>query len=61
MMFNVELGSVFEEPSETLVFDLAGLDFMSSAGIRILVVAHKRVREREGHDASDAAAVQEGV
>ncbi|MEI7893036.1 MAG: STAS domain-containing protein [Myxococcales bacterium] len=44
-----ELGAVLEEPIDTLVFDLAGLDFLSSAGIRVLVVAHKRMREREGH------------
>jgi anti-anti-sigma factor len=32
-----------------LVFDLAGLTFISSAGLRVLGIARKRMKEYDGH------------
>ena len=43
-----ELNSVFEGPTQVLVFDLAKLSFLSSGGIRVLLSARKRVVERGG-------------
>src|SRR5687767_4024944 len=43
------LGPVLlEEGTRLVTFDLADLEFLSSAGIRVLLAARKRMRAREG-------------
>jgi anti-sigma B factor antagonist len=43
-----ELGPVLAGPVKDLVFDLAGLKFISSAGLRVFSMARKQLRERGG-------------
>ena len=43
-----ELVTVFEGPTQILVFDLGKLSFLSSGGVRVLLTARKRVIERNG-------------
>lgn len=43
-----ELATVFEGPTKGLIFDLGALSFLSSAGVRVLLAARKRVQERGG-------------
>jgi anti-sigma B factor antagonist len=43
-----ELVAVFEGATKILVFDLENLTFLSSAGIRVILTARKRVIERQG-------------
>ena len=38
-----ELGKVFEADFNNLVFDFSGIDYISSAGLRVLLVAQKKV------------------
>ena len=42
------VSEILEEPPKVLAFDLAGLTFLSSAGIRVLAVARKALTERGG-------------
>ena len=42
------LASVFEGPTQILVFDLGKLSFLSSGGVRVILTARKRVIERNG-------------
>lgn len=42
--FEKELGPVLEAPSRPLLIDLAGLSYMSSAGLRVLLMAAKRCK-----------------
>ncbi len=37
------LSEVFEEGFENLVFDLSGLDYISSAGLRVFLSAQKKI------------------
>lgn len=43
-----ELVTLFEGPTQILVFNLAKLTFLSSGGVRVLLAARKRVLERNG-------------
>lgn len=43
-----QLTPVLEQPVTDLVFDLAGLKFISSAGLRVFSIARKRLKERGG-------------
>jgi anti-anti-sigma factor len=43
-----ELATVFEGPTQILVFDLGKLSFLSSGGVRVMLAARKRVLERSG-------------
>ena len=43
-----QLASVFEGPTQILVFDLGKLSFLSSGGVRVILTARKRVIERNG-------------
>ena len=43
-----ELQPLLDGPVKQLVFDLEGLEFVTSAGIRVIMTARKRVAEREG-------------
>ena len=43
-----ELQPLLDGPVEHLVFDLAGLEFVTSAGIRVIMAARKRLAERDG-------------
>src|SRR5438046_4735202 len=43
-----QLASIFEGPTQILVFDLGKLSFLSSGGVRVLLTARKRVIERNG-------------
>lgn len=43
-----ELASVFDGPTQILVFDLGKLAFLSSGGVRVILAARKRVLERSG-------------
>ncbi len=43
-----QLAPIFETPVTDLVFDLAGLNFISSAGLRVFANSRKRLRERGG-------------
>lgn len=38
-----ELSIVFEEGAKSLVFDLSALEYISSAGLRVLLTAQKKV------------------
>jgi len=38
----------FEQPGASLVFDLEGLDYISSAGLRIILSAAKKMKARNG-------------
>lgn len=42
------LNGLFEEALPLLVFDLAGLDYISSAGLRLVYLATKRLHETGG-------------
>ena len=43
-----ELQPLLDGPVKQLVFDLEGLAFVTSAGIRVILAARKRIAEREG-------------
>ena len=43
-----QLTPLFDTPVTDLVFDLAKLNFISSAGLRVFANARKRLRERSG-------------
>jgi anti-sigma B factor antagonist len=43
-----ELDEVFAGPTRVLVFDLGGLSFLTSGGVRVILTARKRVLERAG-------------
>jgi anti-anti-sigma factor len=43
-----QLSPVLAGPARDLVFDLAGLKFISSAGLRVFAKARKAVKERSG-------------
>lgn len=38
-----ELGKIFEEGPSELLFDFAELEYISSAGLRVLLIAQKKV------------------
>ena len=40
---------LLEQKPHDLVFDLAGLNFISSAGLRVFGIARKRMKEAGGH------------
>lgn len=42
--FEQELDSVLAEPSEALVIDLSAMPYMSSAGLRVLLVTGRRCK-----------------
>ena len=46
-----ELATLFEGPTQVLVFDLGKLTFLSSGGVRVILAARKRVMERGGSGA----------
>jgi anti-sigma B factor antagonist len=46
-----QLAPVFETDVTDLVFDLANLNFISSAGLRVFATARKRLKERSGQAA----------
>jgi len=43
-----ELTPILDGPAHTVVLDLAELSFITSAGIRVFLVARKRLAERNG-------------
>jgi anti-anti-sigma factor len=43
------LAPLLETKPDNLVFDLARLDFVSSAGLRVFGIARKRMKESGGH------------
>lgn len=43
-----QLGPVLARPIKDLVFDLAHLKFISSAGLRVFAIARKQLKERGG-------------
>jgi len=43
-----ELKQVLQKSPQLLAFDLEGLDYMSSAGVRVLIVAHKAMKDSGG-------------
>jgi len=43
-----ELAQVFVPDSKKLLFNMAGLEYVSSAGIRIIAVASKKMKENSG-------------
>lgn len=43
-----QIGPVLASPTKDIVFDLAGLKFISSAGLRVFSVARKALKERSG-------------
>lgn len=43
-----ELKQVLQKSPELIAFDLEGLNYMSSAGVRVLIVAHKAMRDSGG-------------
>jgi anti-anti-sigma factor len=46
-----QLAPILETPVTDLIFDLAGLEFISSAGLRVFANARKRLKERAGQAA----------
>ncbi|KPQ06107.1 MAG: anti-sigma B factor antagonist [Rhodobacteraceae bacterium HLUCCA12] len=42
--FEGQLGTVFANPPDALIIDLAELDYMSSAGLRVLLIIAKRAK-----------------
>lgn len=46
-----QLAPVLETPVTDLIFDLAGLKFISSAGLRVFANSRKRLKERSGQAA----------
>ena len=43
-----ELAQIFVPDSKKLLFNMAGLEYVSSAGIRIIAVASKKMKENSG-------------
>jgi anti-anti-sigma factor len=46
-----QLAPVLDTPVTDLIFDLAGLQFISSAGLRVFANSRKRLKERSGQAA----------
>jgi len=46
-----QLAPVLDTPVTDLIFDLAGLEFISSAGLRVFANSRKRLKERSGQAA----------
>ena len=44
----LQLSTALAEPAKDLIFDLAQLKFISSAGLRVFSLARKRMKERNG-------------
>ncbi len=42
------LNQWFEQPATRLVFDLDGLDYISSAGLRVFLTTAKKMKARDG-------------
>ncbi len=40
--------NAYVDDYETLILDLAGVDYISSAGLRVIVAAHKEMADRGG-------------
>jgi anti-sigma B factor antagonist len=51
-----ELDTVYGEGARSLVFDLKELDYISSAGLRVLLIAQKRLSAQGGTVAVTGAA-----
>ena len=45
---NERVHDVLEEPCEMVVFDLGNLDYISSAGLRVLLSAAKKMKSKGG-------------
>jgi anti-anti-sigma factor len=43
-----KLNQWFEQPETRLIFDLDGLDYISSAGLRIFLTTAKKMKARDG-------------
>ncbi len=43
-----ELAQIFIPDSKKLIFNMAGLDYVSSAGIRIIAMASRKMKENSG-------------
>ena len=43
------LDTALEEDAALIVFDMKGVDYMSSAGVRVILKARKAVKKRNGH------------
>lgn len=43
-----ELAQIFVPDSKKLLFNMAGLEYVSSAGIRVIAVASKKMKENSG-------------
>jgi anti-sigma B factor antagonist len=48
LQLEAELAAVFAESTAILVFDLGKLSFLSSAGVRVILAARKKVMEQGG-------------
>ena len=47
-LFEQEVKAVLSKEPATIIFDLADVDYLSSMGLRTLLVAHKRMMTLEG-------------
>ena len=45
--FEAQLDTVFADPADALIIDLTDLEYMSSAGLRVLLMVAKRARAEE--------------
>ncbi len=43
-----QVGRWFEQPGTKLVFDMEGLDYISSAGLRVFLTTAKKLKARDG-------------
>ena len=48
---SAELNSTFQENAagcDKMIFDMSGVDYISSAGLRVLLIAHKEMAKKSG-------------
>jgi len=43
-----DLAQIFDSDSNKLIFNMAGLDYVSSAGIRIIAMVSRKMKEKSG-------------
>ncbi len=49
LMLERRLNRALETDTSLIVFDMHGVEYMSSAGVRVILKARKAVKKRDGH------------